>query len=94
MKISFSDKLSPSPDTLINLVDEESVLLDLKSEQYFGLNDSATQMWSALVETRNIDGACEKLLALYDVDPERLRGDLESFVQKLIERGLVRVDQT
>jgi hypothetical protein len=94
MRISFSDKLSPSPDTLINLVDQESVLLDLKSEQYFGLNDSATEMWSALMAARTIEGACEKLLTLYDVDPERLRQDLESFVQKLVERGLAHVDQT
>jgi hypothetical protein len=92
MTISFSAKLSASPDTLINLVDKESVLLDLKSEQYFGLNETGTRMWSALMETRTIDGACEKLLTQFDVDPAVLRKDLEQLVEKLIERGLAHVD--
>ena len=92
MTASSSSKFSISPDALVNLVDQESVLLDLKSEQYFGLNESGTRMWSALMETKTINGACERLLSQYDVDPAVLRKDLEELVAKLLERGLAQVD--
>jgi hypothetical protein len=85
-------RISISPDTLINLVEEESVVLDLKSEQYFGLNRSATRMWSALAETGSVDGAYEKLLGELAVDPDRLRSDLEMLVAKLVERKLMQID--
>jgi hypothetical protein len=87
-----SSRLSVSPDALINFVDKEAVVLDLKSEQYFGLNESGARMWSVLAETRTINGAFEQLVTEYDVDPETLRKDLEELVAKLIERGLLRVD--
>ena len=90
--MSSSRKLSASVDTLVNLVEQESVLLDLKSEQYFGLNESGTRMWAALMETRTVEGAYEKLLAEYDVEPEQLRKDLDDLVEKLLARGLARVD--
>ena len=85
-------RISVSPDTLINRVGEESVLLDLKSEHYFGLNETGTRMWAALMEAGTVAGAHAALLAQYDVDPERLRADLDDLVAKLVERGLARID--
>src|SRR5438105_3767787 len=79
-----SRTLSASADTLINLVEQESVLLELKSEQYFGLNESGTRMWAALMEARTVEGAYQKLIAEYDVEPEQLRKDLDELVDKLI----------
>ena len=38
MTFSFDQKLTVTQDTLINVVEGESVLLNLKSENYFGLD--------------------------------------------------------
>ena len=92
MTISPSAKLTASPDALVNVVNDESVLLDLKTERYFGLNESGTRMWAAILENGTIDGACAALAAEYDTDPAVLRQDLETLVEKLVERGLVHVD--
>ena len=91
MTASGSSKLAISPDALVNLVGKESVLLDLKSEHYFGLNETGTRMWNALAETQTIDGACAALSSQYDVDPAVIRQDLEALVAKLVERGLAQV---
>jgi hypothetical protein len=92
MSVTSLRRLSPSPDALINVVDQEAVLLDLKSEQYFGLNETGARFWAALTEAGTVDGAHAALRAEYDVDPDVLRRDLDAFVEKLIARGLVRVD--
>ena len=69
----------------------ESVLLDLASERYFGLDEVGTGMWRALTAAPTIDDAIATLEAEYDVEPSRLRTDVAAFVQKLADAGLVDV---
>jgi hypothetical protein len=76
---------------LIRELQGESVLLNLESECYFGLDEVGTRMWNALASTDSIEAACETLLAEYDVEPARLRSDLATFIDTLAEEGLVRV---
>jgi hypothetical protein len=80
------------PDSvLIRELQGESVLLNLDSESYFGLDEVGTRMWSALTTTPDTDAACAVLLKEYDVAPERLRDDLAAFIDSLAEAGLIRV---
>ena len=92
MAIAFSSRLTQSPDVLISHHGREAVLLDLKSEQYFGLNETGTRMWTALMEAEAIEGAFERLLAQYDIVPDVFRSHLERFIEQLVERGLARID--
>ena len=81
---------APSPNVLIQqLPDAESVLLQLEREEYFGLNAVGTRFWQALVETATVDQAHARLVEEFDADPERLRADLNGFIEKLYERGLL-----
>ena len=91
MSISFTDQISIKPDTLVNVISGESVLLNLSSDAYFGLDQIGTDMWQCLTAERTIQAAYEKLLDEYDVDAETLRADLTSFVEKLVEHQLVEV---
>jgi hypothetical protein len=80
------------PDVLVQrLPEDELVLLDLVSEEYFGLDVTGTAMWLALTETGDVDRARERLLHEFDVDPEVLRRDLDTFITRLSGRGLLRV---
>jgi len=76
---------------MIRTVGEESVILNLKTELYLGLNPVGTQMWAALTESPSIQEAYEQILAAFDVGDEELRRDLEEFVGKLLEYQLVDV---
>lgn len=74
---------------MVRKVGEESVLLDLKTERYLGLDDVSARFWDVLTSEGSIQSAYETLLAEFDVDPERLRNDLDDFVQELFQFGLV-----
>ncbi|MGH9841775.1 MAG: PqqD family protein [Blastocatellia bacterium] len=91
MTISFDRKLRAAPDTLINMIEGEAVLLNLKSESYFGLDEMGAEMWTALTGSDSIGAAYRKLLDEYDVEPDRLRADLSALVDQLVEKGLVEV---
>jgi len=91
MTISFTDKVKVPEDILISGLQEESVILNLNSERYFGLNEVGTRIFSALTTSSSIEAAFELLVEEYDVDRELLRHDLISLVDKLVEQGLVEV---
>ncbi len=91
MENFFAMRVSVPPDVLISQISGESVILNLKSERYLGLDDVGTRMWGALTKSPSIQVAYDALLTEYDVDAEVLRQDLHAFVEKLIQQGLVEV---
>lgn len=92
MKVSFSSRLRVAENVLIRELEGESVLLNLDTESYFGLDDVGTRMWSALTSSETIEASYEHLVGEYDVSNKQLRKDLESLVKELIEHGLVEIE--
>lgn len=89
MVTDFESKVSISPDVMIRHVGGESVVLDLKTERYLGLDEIGTRMWQVLAAADSIEVAYRTLLDEFDVETERLRSDLDEFLRELIQLGLV-----
>jgi Skp family chaperone for outer membrane proteins len=89
MTISFSDRVAVPEGVLISQLQEESVILNLESERYFGLDDVGTRFLSVLTSSESIEAAYETLRGEYDVDPQALRDDLRELVEKLVDQGLL-----
>lgn len=92
MAISFSDRVSVPDEVLISNLQDESVILNLNSERYFGLDNVGTRMLSVLSASNSIETAYERLLGEYDVDPQALRQDLNSLIENLLQQGLVTIE--
>lgn len=91
MAISFSDRVRVPDDVLISNLQEESVILNLDSERYYGLDDVGTRFLSVLNTADSIEAAYEKLIQEYDVDEEVLRKDLLTLVENLVAQGIVQI---
>ena len=91
MQISFSDRVRVPDDVLISSLQEESVILNLDSERYYGLDDVGTRMLSVLSTSESIEAAYESLRDEYDVDGQVLRQDLLTLVENLLQKGIVTV---
>ncbi|HEX6717649.1 MAG TPA: PqqD family protein [Pyrinomonadaceae bacterium] len=89
MTVSFSDRVRVPEDVLISKVQEESVILNLDTERYFGLDDVGTTFLSVLTTSDSIETAYNKLLDEYDVDGDVLRTDLLALVENLIDQGIL-----
>ena len=89
MTIAFTDRVVVPDGVLISHLQEESVILNLESERYFGLDDVGTRFLSALTSSESIEAAYETLRQEYDVDPHALRNDLRELVEKLVDQGLL-----
>lgn len=77
-------------DVLIQDLAGEAVLLDLNTEQYYGLDDVGTRMVQVLDQAASVKDAYERLLAEYEVEPAILQADLAAFIAELRTYGLIR----
>jgi hypothetical protein len=82
-------KLSPSPEVLMQTVVGESVLLDLRSQKYFGLNEVGTRAWQLLEETGDAAAVHARLAQEFEVAPAELERDLDALFGRLLKAGLV-----
>jgi hypothetical protein len=89
MTISFSDRVTVPDDVLISQLQGESVILNLDSERYYGLDDVGTRFLSVLTTSDSIETAYELLRDEYNVDPQVLRTDLLALIESLIDKGLL-----
>lgn len=89
--VLLKGKVSIPDGVLVRELQGESVLLNLNTESYFGLDEVGTRMWAALTDSASVEAAYEMLLAEYEVDAARLRGDLHGFIEKLKEMGLIKL---
>ena len=72
-------------------VDGEMVLLDMNSENYFGLDEVGTAIWQVMQEKETLQEVLDVLLEQYEVESDVLEKDLADFVNKLVESELVEV---
>jgi hypothetical protein len=84
----FSKKII-FPDTVFaQEMDGEMVLLDMNAENYFGLDSVASNIWKLPQEGKTLEENYGALLEMYEVEPDTLRNDLETFVNTLLKNEL------
>ena len=91
INIPFTARVSVPEGVLVRSLEGESVVLNLKTEKYFGLDEVGTRMWTLLTDASSIQSAFESLVAEYDVEPAQLRADMEKLIGELVEHGLLTV---
>lgn len=92
-KIQFFSQHVVVPDhVLIQELDGESVILELDSENYYGLDDIGTRMWQLLCDAGTIQEAFDTLLLEFDVEPQLLQRDLQDLISQLAAKGLLQLD--
>ena len=70
-------------------VSGETVILNLSTGTYFGLDEIGTRMWNLLAEHGSTDSMIRTLLDEYEVGDEQLRADIDELLNSLKAHGLV-----
>jgi hypothetical protein len=91
MSVAFTKRLATPSHVLTRRLDDELVLLNLDNECYFGLDEVSTRIWDVLSSSPSIEAGIERLLAEFEVEPQRLRADVEAFLSQLLDSGLVEL---
>ena len=80
-----------SKDVLAQELAGETVLLDLASESYFGLDSVGTRVWQLLGEGAEQEQVVAALLEEYEVERAVLERDITDLLGRLAEAGLIQV---
>ncbi|MEO8692733.1 MAG: PqqD family protein [Acidimicrobiales bacterium] len=70
-------------------IDGETILLDLESSKYLGLNRAGTVLWAAIVRGSDKTQLAERLVSEFELEPEQAARDVEAFISACRERNLL-----
>lgn len=71
-------------------VGDDIVLLNLDTGTYFGLNQTAAEIYRHILEHNDLETVADKLTQ-FEVEPDDLRADARALLEELIENGLIQV---
>jgi hypothetical protein len=91
MPLSLDARLTISPDVMFRHLNDEAVLLDLKSGTYFGLNDVGARTWQLILEHARLSAVLDALVQEYAVDRRAGERDLLELAEQLVARRLAAV---
>ncbi len=86
--IAFSDQV------ISQEVSGETVLLDLQSECYFGLDAVGTRIWQLIRDSGDLRTIYSTLLEEYEVEETQLQADLEALLADASARGLITLQDS
>lgn len=78
-----------SPDVIERTIEEEAVLLDLKSGVYYSLDRVGTWVWNQISEAVSEENLADALTSEYEVTAEQARQDLAELLSDLSKEGLI-----
>jgi hypothetical protein len=70
----------------------ETVVLNLRTGKYHGLNVTAGRMLEALESRPTVGDSVPPLAAEFGVEEEQIRSDLLTLCRGLLERGLIQIE--
>ena len=77
----------------VRRVGDETVVLNLQTGNYHGLDEAGGAFLEALQRTGHIGAAVDELTVAYAADRQRISADMETFCGQLADRGLIEIDR-
>ena len=87
--MKLSDRVTVPESVMARQVGEQTVILDLASGVYFGLDAVGTRIWSLLEEGRSLEEVCAAMGDAYDAPRDEIEHDLLELVGNLADKKLV-----
>lgn len=83
--------LVPAHDVHARPFDGELVVLDLKSNAYFGLDEIGARIWSEFAQGFDLETTVLRLAEEFDAPRSEIDADVRELAAKLVEAGLLVV---
>lgn len=91
--LTLDDTLLIPSVVSFTFVDEDAVLLNMQTNQYYLLDGVGARLWGLLRDGKSVRESYQALLEEYEVEPATLEQDVLELLEKLKEQGLVEIVQ-
>ena len=89
--MNLSDRVVIPAQVMARQVGEETIILDLASGTYFGLDAVGAHIWELMGEGKTLAEVCAAMLAEYEVPAEDIERDVIALADTLSSRHLIDV---
>lgn len=90
--MNIKSKITLSKNVFAQEIDEETIILDSETQEYFSINEIGKVIWSLIEEKKNLEEIKAEMLDMYEVPEEQIEKDLLNFIQALAQKKLIKVD--
>ena len=87
--MNLDTRLNVPPQVMSRLVGDETVLLDLASGHYFGVDGVGKLIWESVSTGKTLAETVDAIVAEFDVEKAQAEADVTAFASQLVERGLL-----
>ena len=89
-KINIDTQIIAPAHLKVTELEDETIILDVETGKYFGLEGVAQFLWLNLQTPSSIGELASSVQAHYQVDADTCLKDVTDFVEELAEMGLVK----
>ena len=90
--MNINSKITLSKNVFAQEIDEETIILDSETQEYFSINEIGKVILSLIEEKKNLEEIKAEMLDMYEVPQEQLEKDVLNFLQALEQKGLIKID--
>lgn len=90
-KINTNKKVVHSKNIIWREVDNEAVILNIETNDYFTLDSTGAEIWKRFTSENSISAIISGISSEYGIEKERLTEDINDFIKELKEEGLVKI---
>jgi hypothetical protein len=87
-----SQRYRVSPDTVYNTLDDQSVLINVRTNEIYELNQTGTRFWDLLCAGHDRAGIRRVMLQEFEVDEAVLDREIEGLISSLESSSLIIAD--
>ena len=91
MNIEITDIYVRNGDQVTAKVDDEVVMMSMQQGEYYGLDSIGSRIWELFAKPNSVENIIETLMQEYDVDRKTCEKDVQEFIQKLVDKGLLKI---
>ncbi|MBF2004238.1 MAG: PqqD family protein [Chlorogloeopsis fritschii C42_A2020_084] len=88
---SFNNWIVANKNQVSSEVLGETVILNMTSGIYYGLNETGTFIWNLIQEPKTVEYILSALLDEYEAKPEECKSDLLALIQDLADKGMIEI---
>ena len=92
MQLTQTSKIVAAPEQVSSELAGESVILNLKTGLYYGLNEVGATIWDHIQSPKTFQEICDVIVAEYDVTPEGCASDIQDLLADMISANLIIVE--
>lgn len=93
-RFTRTTRIQAAQDLVCSDLKGETVLLNLASGNYYGLDEVGSRVWSLLHDSTTFEALFDTLLDEYDVPPRQCESDLRSLLSRLWKAGVIIMEDT